>query len=163
MTKDIVSKLREHLLRPMETEPDVMYLLAEVRKLLDKDKKKENGKPEPVPFALKMYCHWALHVDLTGLDTTREFLLPIDELMVNTIAGFAPDPGRSQFSSSSIFWDLIYSDTFRSQRRDFLAGYALPTDLFDVDARWFRFLVAFGGLFAGGHLSIRDHSPLRPF
>jgi len=51
MTKDIIAKLHEHLSRPVDTECTVVYLLAEVRKILERD------KPDPKPIALWMYCH----------------------------------------------------------------------------------------------------------
>jgi len=72
MSKDIASRLRGHLSKAIETEPDVVYLMAEVRKLLDRDDKEHNNK------AIWMYCHWALHVDLTKGGTTGQFLKTID-------------------------------------------------------------------------------------
>ena len=59
MSRDgIVDKLRLHLRKPIESECAVVYLLAEVRKLRERDH--ADHKME----ALWMYCHWALHVDL---------------------------------------------------------------------------------------------------
>lgn len=129
-----------------------MYLLAQVRKLIERE------NPQPVPFALKMYCHWALHVDLTGLDTTKGFLIPIDALIVNTIAGFTPDPAYKLMSSDSLFRDLIFLETFRSQLKDFLLRYGLPSDLCDIEASWFGFLEAYAGLIEDGSLSIQSTS-----
>ena len=54
----IVDKLRAAISEPVDSECKVVYILAETRKLL------ETYPPDPLPFALKLYCHWALHVDL---------------------------------------------------------------------------------------------------
>jgi hypothetical protein len=61
-------KLNAFLADPVDSECKVVYLLCEVRKLL------ERVPAHQRPFALNMYCHWALHVDLhgSGVDGERE-------------------------------------------------------------------------------------------
>ena len=56
----------------MDDECKVVYLLAEVRKLLDP------VPPAQRPPALNLYCHWALHLDLHGKDTLTPFLQEVD-------------------------------------------------------------------------------------
>ena len=77
MISDIVSKLNKHLSQSVETECSVVYLLAEVRKILEKDTQ------DPETFALRMYCHWALHVDLTYRNTTKHLLEKVDIFVLN--------------------------------------------------------------------------------
>ena len=79
MTRDIIGKLRDHLAEPVETECAVVYLLAEVRKILERE------KPDPKPFALWMHCHWALHVNLTRTPTTIAFLHRVDDFVTATV------------------------------------------------------------------------------
>ena len=114
MTKDIIGKLREHLSKPVDTECSVVYLLAEIRKLLDRD------KPDPKPFALWMYCHWALHVDLTKSNTTRRFLKQVDDFITSIVAGFPPNGTYTLIDSHNLFEDFVYLDAFRTQLRDIL-------------------------------------------
>src|SRR5207253_9831572 len=59
MTNEIIKKLRKHLVGGVRTECRVGYLLAKIRKIL------EDEKPNPRPLALWMFCHWALHVNLS--------------------------------------------------------------------------------------------------
>src|ERR1700690_304352 len=68
MKKSIATKLATLLMGPIDSECKALYLLAETRKLLDAQ------PPDPVPFALRLYCNWALHVDLTNRRTTKEFI-----------------------------------------------------------------------------------------
>ena len=83
-TRDIVAKLRKHFAVTIRDEPArVVYLLCEVRKLL------ERARPNPKPFALWMFCHWALHVDLRHSKTALEFLQHADNFGLNTVAKLA--------------------------------------------------------------------------
>ena len=60
MNKDITRKLRNHLSQPVNTECAVVYLLAEVRKILERD------KLDPKPFAL-----WQLRPPRQRLSSNR--------------------------------------------------------------------------------------------
>src|ERR1017187_804388 len=72
MENSIIRKLSDHLREGIDTECEVVYLLCEVRKLLDK-------KTYPGPqFTLRLYSHWALHVDLTHEKNTLPFLRQVD-------------------------------------------------------------------------------------
>src|SRR5437016_11937076 len=89
MTKDIIAKIRKHLDNRVDTEYGVVYLLAEVRKVI------EDEKPRPWPLALWLHCNWALHVDLSQTNTTLDFLRRIDEFIMNRVAGF--ESGKVDF------------------------------------------------------------------
>lgn len=58
MKKDIWSKLRRELNEPISSERQVVYILVELRKLLEL-----SGSDEHFP-ALNFYCDWALHAVL---------------------------------------------------------------------------------------------------
>ena len=147
MRNDIIRKLRDHLARPLDTECAVVYLLAEVRKVLERDHTK--------PPALWMRCHWALHVDLTKTRTTCEFLRPVDDYIVNTIAGFQKDPNyRDQ--SGWLFRELSFSDSFRGQLREFFEIHGLPTALCDDERSWAAFLSVYAKVTEDGGLSARS-------
>jgi hypothetical protein len=59
-TSDILSKLTRELDAGIETEVQVVYLLAGIRKLIERDKAMEQY-PD-----LKFHCDWALHSSLGG-------------------------------------------------------------------------------------------------
>lgn len=52
--KDVVGKVAPFLSEPIDSEYKVVYFLAEVRKLLERD------DPDQKMGSLWMYCHWAL-------------------------------------------------------------------------------------------------------
>jgi hypothetical protein len=140
MTKDIVGKLMKHLSKPIDDEPGVVYLLAEVRKLLERDDPTHSNR------ALWMYCHWALHVDLTTPGATMDFLKRVDRWVTNTVAYLTPSGAWEFLEEWNLFRDFIFLDTFRQQLRGFLAGYGLPLSLCDQDTQWYAFIGAYGGV-----------------
>jgi len=148
MTKDIVGKLQLHLGKPIDTECGVVYLLAEVRKLLERDDRQRRSG------CLWMYCHWALHVDLDGPKTTLEFLKQVDLWVTNTVHGLLPRGPWKPLQEHYLFRDFVYLDAFRRELRRFLVSYMLPTNLCDEDPRWFAFLSAYAGVIEDGSLAI---------
>jgi hypothetical protein len=142
MKDQIVEKLRAILSDDIDSESKVVYVLCESRKLLDK------YPPDPVPFALKMYCHWALHIDLTNAGTTGALLGRIDDF-VNRVVLKAEDVIEDHY----LFRELLWLDTFRQQFRELLHAYDLPAELCDEDRRWHEFLTHYAGVIQDGSLS----------
>ena len=155
MHNDIIRKLRDHLELPLDTECSVVYLLAEIRKVLERQPRDEK------PFALLMYCHWALHVDLTRSTTTAPFLRAIDSYVVSHVEGYG---GNSNFLFSeqhALFEEFLHLRTFRKQLRLFLHAHDLHTDLCDNDTSWFNFLSAYARVIEDGTLSAHGDQDLR--
>jgi hypothetical protein len=150
MTKDIVGKLMKHLSKPIDDEPGVVYLLAEVRKLLERDDTTHSNG------ALWMYCHWALHVDLTSPGATMDFLKRVDRWVTNKVAYLTPSGPWEFHEEERLFRDFIFLDTFRQQLHGFLAGCGLPLSLCDLDTRWYAFIGAYGGVIEDGTLTTKS-------
>lgn len=144
MRDEIVEKLRQMLSANIDSECKVVYTLCEIRKLLDK------YPPDPEPFALKLYYHWALHIDLTGADTTLPLLQRIDSFVERITTG--PERFRDDLT---MFREFLFLETFRQQLKEVLKSYRLPTALCDVDARWHEFLEHYAGVIEDGSLSCR--------
>ena len=67
MKPDIIEKLRDELREHIHSERQVVYILAELRKLLELESlaRIEAGSPSDTSyFALQFYCDWAVHVRL---------------------------------------------------------------------------------------------------
>ncbi len=137
----IVEKLNAALLGGINSECAVVYLLAETRKLFP------IYKPNHNPFALKLYCHWALHVKLSNPKTTREFLERIDAYAESFLQGNKDIVGEHQTLK-----DLVFSDTFRQQFRAFLNHFDLRAAICDEDAQWHEFLKHYSGVIEDGSL-----------
>lgn len=157
MQSKTIAKLRNHLGGGVRTECRVVYLLAEIRKIL------EYEKPDPRPMALWMFCHWALHVNLTRSGTTSHFLEQIEAYTISqNIYGLpAPDGKFSFVDQHNLSKDLLYLSNFRDQLRAFLRSKKLSTRLCDRDKSWFAFLTAYAGVIEDGTLSIQGSNNLR--
>jgi hypothetical protein len=117
----------------------VVYLLAQIRKIL------EDEKLDPRPMALWMFCHWALHVNLTHSSTTAHFLEQIDAYTIShNIYGLPEPDGKFSFvDQHRLSKDLLFLTNFRDQLRTFLQSKKLSTRLCDRDRSWFAFLSAY--------------------
>ena len=152
MTDAIVEKLRLHLSGPVDTECKVIYLLCEIRKLLDK----KTADPKLVALrqllTLRLYCNWALHVHLSK-PTTMALLEKVDEVFINRITPGSPQSGLTFVAEHRLFREFVYLETFRKELSHFLAAYGLDTPLCDENERWFAFLAAYGGVIEDGSLT----------
>jgi len=138
----IVAKLRDALSGAVDSECKVVYVLAESRKLL------ETYPPDPAPFALKLYCHWALHVDLENRGTTLPFLEKVETYAASILAG-----STDIIAEHRVLREFVFLNTFRQQFRQFLNVYNVPTELCEEDARWHEFLTHYAGVIEDGSLS----------
>lgn len=141
MKNQLVEKLRRAISEDISKECQVVYILAEARKLLEK------YPPSPIPFALKMYCHWALHVDLTVPRTTDAFLQRVDEFVKSFLAGSSDVNVELR-----MFCEFSLLETFRTQFLEFLKAHDLPTSLCDEDNRWHDFLRYYARVIEDGSL-----------
>lgn len=145
MEKQIIEKLRAALSNEVDNECKVVYILCESRKLLEK------YSPNPTPFALKLYFHWALHVDLTHPGTTFPFLEQVDKFAASILAG-----KPNVVEQNQMFREFVFLETFRQQLARFLKFYDLPTAVCDEDPRWHEFLKLYAGIIEDGSLSCQD-------
>ena len=141
MKDAIIYKMRNTLASKIDSECKVVYLLCEARKLLDK------YPPDPMPFALKLYYHWALHVDLTMGGTTLPFLQRVDDFVASS---YAPGVPRDDAAEQRMYHELHILSTCMDKFREFLAGYGLPTDVCDDAAEWRTLLQHYAGVIEDG-------------
>src|SRR5258708_8851668 len=104
----IVGKLRTLLADGIDSECEVVYLLCELRKLFDKTPARAR------PFALNMYRHWALHVDLSGTDPIIPSLRQVDDYIDGVLSGHE-DIG----TSPRTLLEFLFLDAFKSHLLDF--------------------------------------------
>jgi hypothetical protein len=140
--QSIIKKLRDILSEEVDSECKVVYVMVETRKLL------EMYPPDPCPFALRLYCHWALHVDLDRPRTTLPFLNRVDEFAASFLEG-----NKDISLEHQILQEFIFLQSFREQFKQFLQSYGVPTDVCDVDSRWHEFLQHYSGVIEYGSLS----------
>lgn len=72
MENEIISKLKLALSEPIEKECQVIYILAETRKLLDRLRDKT------ILSVLRFYDNWALHIEIDKTSAVRPLLEKIE-------------------------------------------------------------------------------------
>lgn len=122
----IVEKLRRELQERIVSERQVMYILAETRKLL-------NMLNEAKAFSvLTFHCNWALHHSLDQ-DAAKNLVTELND------SYHALGDGATAELGGRALWNKLGLDTFRKQLRGFLRHHHLPTDLCNDDI-WGTFL-----------------------
>jgi hypothetical protein len=126
---DIVRKLESELQQKIVSEPQVVYILVQSRKLIDDKKKATNFE------ALKLYCDWVMHTQLYFRPAERL----MDKLNICHPLGLHPVDQAQKEKDFSSFFDELTLDRFRDQFRVFLASEGLPENVCD-EGRWSDFL-----------------------
>ncbi len=81
MRDQMVEKLRAVLAAPVENEYQAVYILVQIRKILDRDNTPENSYQ-----ALRMLCNWAVHADLSNKRVKAQLLF-LDGVLRPLLAG----------------------------------------------------------------------------
>lgn len=81
MKDELISKIGVALSKPIEEECQVVYILVEIRKLLDRVLG-EKTKLERYPV-LNFYCNWVVHAELGGTTPIDPVLNKIEDLLAD--------------------------------------------------------------------------------
>lgn len=128
MTDKIVDKLRAELAKPITTEPQVVYLLVEIRKLLERDTVGGFG-------TLKLYCNWAVHATVErggAVDLLKTFDDIEDAYQRNDNISYKKLVKAAE--------TVLGTKTFQLELKGFLKSRKLDTALCDNEEQWRIFL-----------------------
>jgi len=152
MIKDITRKLAHGVERKIASEEQVVYILVELRKILDTD------PPPGDYYALKFYCDWAVHtmLDQKGaqtivrrFDAYQQFL--DDMFYAKHGEALTPTaPGLMEELQTT-----LQLSKFRAQLESFLDGCGLQSDLARDNSRWTEFLIQYSGVIEDCPLRLR--------
>jgi hypothetical protein len=128
MEDQILAKIRTELERGIKSESQAVYLLVEIRKLLDRDR--QGTQPYN---SLRLYADWVVHVCLEGKQA-QEIVKKADAFFLKLTKGTHSDKERIEFARISEF------ETFRDEINQFLHAKHIPPF---SDSGWSSFLRAF--------------------
>jgi hypothetical protein len=142
MKDAIIHKLILALTKPVITEAEAVYVLVELRKLLDR--RKTDGQL-PDFLNIRFCCDWAVHVQLHG-DTARQVVSDAQDLYQKLQSG-TPTDGEKQY----------FRDRFTLQpMREEILRLSKECDLpILTDAAWNSFLACFLAVIEDCPLSLR--------
>jgi hypothetical protein len=125
MEDQIVAKLRRLLGEPITDERLVVYLLVEVRKLMDRKQIQSD--------TLRLCCNWVVHVELSG-EVARRIVKHVDALYPRLANGQLTDEDKSSLRA------FFLMSKFRQELEHLLIGEGLRR--FE-DGEWNGFLACF--------------------
>ncbi len=121
MQDSILEKLTVELNNGIHTEAQAVYLLVQIRKLMEHNSNKSYD-------TLKMFCDWALHTELSKNRQIIKMLEEFDEAMARDDKGYGP-----------INYDYLSLKKFKEALMDFLTDFNLPKNILS-GGQWATFI-----------------------
>jgi hypothetical protein len=147
MKDQIIEKIQRTLAAQITSEAQVVYLLVEIRKLMDRDKRAASG------FAtLRLYCNWVAHIELDR-GQAGEIVRMADALYQKLLEGKLDPKEKAEFRQ------LFMLTTFRAELARFLETYGLRPL---ADGKWNVFLGYFLKVIEDCPLVCRMPKPAKP-
>ena len=138
MKNDILEKIKNHINNGIQREADVVYLMVEVRKVIDQelnsglDKEIKKIKDSLYPL-LKFYCDWVVH-------SRKDNITPeIESIMVRIDKSLSSGSKYPFLDSGLENIDFIYMDESKKQFKEFLEDFGLNSDITKKDD-WTSFI-----------------------
>ena len=145
MRPDIIAKIAKLLeMLPIDDEPRTVYLLAEVRKVLER----EPPRAEELP-TLKFYCDWALHSKLDGRAAQR------------FLAGVRPALTLQETNGHEYqnLEQLLTLRKFREELSAFLRMNGIDPSLCEDDGNWEMLLRSYSHVVQDSDLVVAGNLP----
>ena len=144
MERDIVKKVQDALARPISSEMQVVYVLTEVRKLLELEqipRKEVREVPDDRYAALKFYCDWAVHARMTH-EGARRIVQRFDQYqgLMEELDSKHEDKGTTNLAFLGELDADLQLSKFRSQLGDYLSSRDLDHAISTDGRRWVEFL-----------------------
>jgi hypothetical protein len=124
MRHAIVEKLDRQLHEGISSEPKVVYLFVELRKLLEHDNKK-NSYP-----VLNFYCNWVVHTRIESSAIAEKIIRYMDNLFDYFV------PELQEFNAPEQVRRLLDQTSLREELEACLAYFDLPTTICTSQAQW---------------------------
>jgi len=146
MREAIIEKLDDHLARGINNEADSVYLLVQIRKLLDH----ENSSRYP---QLRFYGNWVAHINLSNKQSAlMEYLRRIDDAIS------AQENNQQNFDG--LITDAMSLDRLRDEMTTFFEERNINYQMLEVP-QWRKFIKLLLGILADTPLVAPKHGQFR--
>jgi len=146
MKDALAEKLTAKLSRPITTEADVVYVLVEIRKLLDRCEV-PRSELKPIWF----FCDWVVHIKLDRKKGwANELLTFVDRVIKQQVSWEALDPADRAFMIETFSLDAV-----RQKLIGFLADQGVRAIVFGHVPGWYWFIRKFGEVVSDCPLSLK--------
>ena len=134
----MVENITRELNNRITTEAQIVYLLVQIRKLMEHKSKKTST-------TLKMFCDWALHIELSRNKQIVELLKEFDEAV-----------GRCENDYGPINQDYLTLKKFKEAMKDFLTEFNLPKNILE-SSEWSLFLRLYNSVVSDCPVTKKDY------
>jgi len=145
----ILPKLEAALRRPIKTEMQVVYILVELRKLLE-HKNKKDAYP-----ALNFYGNWVVHTKLSSSAVADRIIRLFDEHLYQVTQMGASGPWEE-------IQDILSDVPLQKEMTEFLKLLNLPTSICTSSSRWFSFRLQLSKVIEDSPLMLKPGSKMGP-
>jgi hypothetical protein len=140
MQNEIIDKLSRELREPIESERQVVYLLVELRKLLELRDELNNWT------SIKFHCDWAVHAKLDG-PLAQSLVRLFDRHLELLEVGRPPHASAEyEFRLVDDLNRMISLDRFREELTKLIERLHLDSSIVRDDERWQGFAEAYCGV-----------------
>lgn len=129
MKEPMLEKINLELSNGIDTEPKTLYLLAEIRKYIDRCSIKERNKYPNLYF----YCNWVLHIKMDRTPAKR--ILDKFGSLFSNIKNLE-DMSKIFKEQEKDFYSFVY---LKDELLHFLKAKNLPTELIKNNRNWYKF------------------------
>lgn len=128
MKKQLINKIKKTLNGSIEEECQVVYLMVEIRKLLDRD----NNSKYPL---LRFYCNWVVHID-------KDRITPeMKNIMEEIYQGIILKMKNPKTSMKTKVIDFLYMEDLKLDMKSFFREYELSIQLIIDKKQWLSFVI----------------------
>lgn len=127
MKDKILEKISKELKNGINTEAKVVYLLVEIKKILDLTNNRT--------ASLKIFRDWALHSELTYQSTIAYFTNKFEPYI--DVNSNSKDVGKAILTNQKNFFKL---NELKTELGNFLKSNKLQTDIVDDTSYWIKFI-----------------------
>lgn len=145
MKEAIIEKLENQFSESIYTECKVVYIFSLIRKYYEK----YLGGIKNMPSTLRLFSNWVLHIDLTGFDTTRNFLKMIDECVPSILGP------TDLIREHNLYQELVHFITLKKELNEFLVS--VNIDPISSKELWRKFILELVEVLKDG--SLKCNSP----
>jgi hypothetical protein len=130
---NIIEKIRPYLSRPLQSECEVVYVMAEIRKVLEQ----HDASGLPRLNVLNLFCNWALHTASYKDSTNIKVYFSAYDLK--------SDMTPEEFLDSRFFKEIMNLAIMKKELGEFLNIHRLPDVLLKCE-QWSNFVDLYTGV-----------------
>jgi|SRR5271157_1476426 len=134
----IIQKLRDELARPIKRQSQVLYLMAEIRKVIEHEQEHDEHAFEVLEF----FCNWVLHITISrrqSADKIRLFLKAFD---------MREGMQLSEWYATEFFQSIMHLEVLRRELERFLFEHGLPCAIVQCYRVWSSFIYLYTAVVA---------------